>query len=83
KRGGFGEFRLYDHIADGPTALLVEGRDMDPADFETMFNKIRELSPTLSLISHSMIPGDVPFDFQPSPVNNIIMAEIFDSPKQD
>ncbi len=83
KRGGFGEFKLYDHVVDGPTALLVEGRDMDPADYETMYNKIRELSPTLSLISHSMIPGDFPFNFQPSPINNIIMAEIFDSPKRD
>lgn len=83
KRSGAGEFRLYDHVSDGPTALLVEGKQMDPVDFEAMYEKIRELAPTLSLVSHSMIPGDIPFHYQPEPINNIYMANVFDAPKKD
>lgn len=83
KRSGTGEYRLYDHMADGAASLLVDGRQMDPTDYETMYNKIRELAPTLSLVAFSMIPGDIPYNFQPSPVNNILMSQIFDSPKKD
>lgn len=83
KRGGIGEFRLYDYVADGPSALLIEGRQMDPSDYQALYEKIQELAPTLALVSHSLIPGDIPFNYQPSPVNNIIIADILESPKKD
>jgi len=83
KRSGMGEFKLYDHVADGPTTLLVEGRQMDSFDYEAVYDRIYELAPTLALVSHSMIPGDIPFNFQPSPINNILMASVFDAPKKD
>lgn len=83
KRSGIGEFQLYDHVADGPSALLVDGRHMDSANYQTLYEKIRELAPTLALVSHSLVPGDVPFNYQPSPVNNIMMADILESPKKD
>lgn len=83
KRGGFGEFRLYDPVADGPTSLLISGREMDFTDYEAAYNKIRERAPTLSLVVLSLIPGDIPYNFQPTPENNIIMSEIFESPKED
>jgi len=83
KRGGFGEYRLYDPVADGPTSLLISGREMDFTDYEAAYNKIREMAPTLSLVVLSMIPGDIPYNFQPTPENNIIMSEIFESPKED
>jgi len=82
KRGGFGEYRLYDPVADGPTSLLIGGREMDFTDYESAYRKIRELAPTLSLVVLSVIPGDIPYNFQPSPENNIIMSEIFESPKK-
>ncbi|MFO7979658.1 MAG: GWxTD domain-containing protein [Candidatus Aminicenantes bacterium] len=82
KRGGFGEYRLYDPVADGPTNLLVGGREMDFTDYKAAYEKIRELAPTLSLVVLSIVPGDIPYNFQPSPENNIIMSEIFESPKK-
>lgn len=82
KRGGFGEYRLYDPVADGPTSLLIGGREMDFTDYEAAYRKIRELAPTLSLVVLSLVPGDIPYNFQPSPENNIIMSEIFESPKK-
>ncbi|GAI93408.1 unnamed protein product, partial [marine sediment metagenome] len=83
KRGGAGEWRLYDHFADGPASLLEYRSDIDFTDFEGLYERIRELGHTLCLVSHSMIPGDIPFNFQPSPMNNIILANILDSPKKD
>ncbi|MFW6139720.1 MAG: GWxTD domain-containing protein [Acidobacteriota bacterium] len=82
KRGGFGEYKLYDPVADGPTSLLIGGREMDFADYEAAYQKIRELAPTLSLVVLSVVPGDIPYNFQPSPENNIIMSEIFESHKK-
>jgi GWxTD domain-containing protein len=83
KRGGFGEYVLYDPVADGPTSLLVGGREMDFTDYQTAYQTIREMAPTLSLVVLSIVPGDIPYNFSPSPENNIIMAEIFESPKKD
>ncbi len=83
KRSGIGEFQLYDHVADGPSALLVDGRHMDSANYQDLYEKIQELAPTLALVSHSLVPGDIPFNYQPSPVNNILMADILESPKKD
>jgi GWxTD domain-containing protein len=83
KRGGFGEYRIYDPVADGPTSLLVGGREMDFADYERAYEKIRELAPTLSLVVLSIVPGDIPYNFQPTPEYNIIMSEIFESPKKE
>jgi len=83
KRGGAGEWRLYDHFSDGPAKLLEYRSDLEFTDFEGLYERIRELGHTLCLVSHSMIPGDIPYNFQPSPMNNIIMANILDSPKED
>lgn len=83
KRGGAGEWKLYDHLADGPHRLLEQSTFLDTTNYMELFEKIKELAPTLSFVSHSMIPGDIPFNYQPSPINNIYMASILDSPKKD
>ncbi len=83
KRGGVGEYKLYDPLTDTPTALMVYGRHFDLEDYEGMYDYLRERSPTLALVSLSMIPGDIPYNFVPSPQNNIMLAEILESPKKD
>ncbi len=83
KRGGVGEYKLYDPLTDTPTALMVYGRHFDLENYEGMYEYIRERSPTLALVSLSMIPGDIPYNFVPSPQNNIMLAEIIESPKKD
>jgi GWxTD domain-containing protein len=83
KRGGAGEYKLYDPLSDGPATLMIEGRKLDPFAYEKTYEKIYELAPTLALVSLSMIPGEIPFNYQPSPRNNVIIADILESPIED
>ncbi len=83
KRGGAGEYKLYDPVSDGPAALMIEGRNLDPFAYEKTYEKINELAPTLALVSLSMIPGEIPFNYQPSLRNNIVLADIMESPIED
>jgi tetratricopeptide (TPR) repeat protein len=62
---------------------MIHSKGFAIEDFESMYERIRELAPTLSLVALSVIPGDIPYDFQPSPQNTIILANIFESPKKD
>ena len=83
QRGGSGEYKLYNPASDGPLSLLVDARGLDPSDHEQVYAKIKELAPTLAPVSVSIIPGELPFRFTPSPQNSIILAQIFESPKKD
>jgi len=83
QRGGAGEYRLYDPLSDGPGALLVNSHGIAPEDYETFYEKIRELAPTLADVSLTRIPGDFPYNYQPSPRNTILLADILKSPKKN
>jgi GWxTD domain-containing protein len=83
QREGFGEFKLYSQTSDGPLSLIIDKTGLDYTDYEKQFEKIRELAPTLANVSISMIPGQYPYNYQPSPRNNIILADIIESPKKD
>jgi GWxTD domain-containing protein len=83
KRGGAGEYKQYDALSDGPAALMIDGRNLDPFAYEETYEKLYELAPTLALVSLSMIPGEIPFNYQPSPRNNIIIADILESASKD
>jgi len=82
QRHGVGEYQLYDPVSDGPAALLLQGRNLDPFDYEGLYNEIRDLAPALALVSLSLIPGEFNYGFQPSPRNAIILADILNSPKK-
>ncbi|MBN1272763.1 MAG: GWxTD domain-containing protein [Candidatus Aminicenantes bacterium] len=83
QRGGTGEFKLYDPVSDGPSRLLIQSKGFAMEDYESMYERIREIAPTLADISLSLIPGDIPFNYMPSPRNTILIAEILESPKKD
>ena len=84
QRGGIGEFKLYDPVSDGPTRLLLDQRNIsDPFDYSTLYEKIKELAPTLAEISITRIPGEYNYDLSPSPRNAILLADILESPKKD
>lgn len=85
QRGGVGEYKLYDPVSDGPARLLSTNLSEHPEslDYEEIYDKIREIAPTLADIAFSMVPGEVNYDFSPSTRNVLIMAEIFESPKKD
>ena len=83
QRGGSGEFKLYNPAADGPASLLIDTAGIDLTNGEQLYDKIKELAPTLAGVSISMIPGEYPYNFQPSPQCNIILSNIFESAKKD
>ena len=83
QRGGAGDYRLYDPVSDGPAALLLNKRDIDPTNYYELYDKIREIAPTLADISISLVPGEFNPDYSPSTQNNIIMASIYESPRKD
>jgi len=83
QRSGVGDFKLYDPVSDGPARLLVNPSGLDPLNYEELFERIKEISPTLADLSITMVPGEYNYDFSPSPRNMIILAEIMQSPKKD
>ncbi|MBM3285566.1 MAG: GWxTD domain-containing protein, partial [Candidatus Aminicenantes bacterium] len=83
QRSGAGEFKLYNPTSDGPLSLIVDARGIDITDYRAQYEKIKELAPTLAGVAISMIPGQYPYNFQPSPQANILLADIFESPKKN
>jgi GWxTD domain-containing protein len=83
QRNGSGEYVLYNPAGDGPHSLLVNSGGVDIFENEKAYAKIRELAPTLADVSISLIPGERPLNFVPSPRNNILLSDIFESPRRD
>ncbi|HMA54725.1 MAG TPA: GWxTD domain-containing protein, partial [Acidobacteriota bacterium] len=84
QRGGVGEFKLYDPVSDGPTRLLLDQKNIDdPFDYSSLYEKIKELAPTLAEIAITRIPGEYNYDLSPSPRNAILLADILEAPKKD
>ncbi|MFP4081304.1 MAG: GWxTD domain-containing protein [Candidatus Aminicenantes bacterium] len=83
QRHGSGEYKLYNPFSDGPAELIIHKSGLDLTDYRKLYEKIKELAPTLANMAISLVPGEYPYNFQPSPRNNIILAKIFESPKKD
>jgi len=83
QKGGVGEYKLYNPVSDGPASLLIKSYRMDPFNYLKQYETIRELAPMLSMVCLSLVPGDIPFNFQPSTVNITILADILESPKKN
>jgi len=83
QKRGAGPFKLYDPFSDGPMSLLLDKRNVDPDDYSQLYDKILDIAPTLADLSMSFIPGEYGMNFTPSPRNNIILANIIESPKKD
>ena len=83
KRKGSGDFRLYDPGSDGIFSLLMNTDDLSFDDYPTLYQRLRELVPELAPIALSIIPGEIPYSFVPSPRDSILIADILESPKKD
>ena len=81
--GGSGEYKLYNPAADGPARLLVRPEEVDQSNFQVVYEKIRELTPSLAPVVLSFIPGEFPYSFVPSPQSTILLARMIESPKTD
>jgi GWxTD domain-containing protein len=80
KRLGAGEWKLYNPSSDGPAQLLVQDNSIESNDYTAIYKKIREIAPTLAGPAMSMLPDDIPNNFQPSTRNSFILANIYESP---
>lgn len=83
QRGGAGEYKLYDPVSDGPASLLIKGGQYAFEDYRALYERIMELAPGLATASLSLIPGEIPYGYRPSPLNTILIANIVESPKKD
>jgi tetratricopeptide (TPR) repeat protein len=77
-----GEYKLYDPFVDGPFKLLVQTKGLNPTDYEDLYERIEGIAPDLAAVALSIIPGEIPYMFHPSPDNALMMANILDSPKK-
>jgi GWxTD domain-containing protein len=82
QRSGAGEYRLYNPTVDGPSSLIIDTKGLDLFNYQKLYQKIYELAPTLAPVVLSVIPGQIPFNYTPSPQTNIILADIVGSPKK-
>ena len=52
------DFKLYDPARDTPYAFFPQSALGDPVDYETAYEKLREINPTIAQVSLSLIPGE-------------------------
>jgi GWxTD domain-containing protein len=83
QRGGGGEYKLYNPASDGPASLLVDTRNIDTMNTVQVYQKIKQLAPTLAGPSISLIPNETASGYAPSPRSSILLAQILDSPRKD
>jgi GWxTD domain-containing protein len=81
QRGG-GEYKLYNPVADGPESLIIDTYGLDVTDHQAVYEKIRELAPTLAGVSLSLIPGQIPYGYIPSLQSGLILSQVFEFPKK-
>ncbi len=82
KRRGTGDWDLYNHTADGPASLLVQGDTISMKDYRALYQDIKKLAPTLATPAITMVPNEIPYNYRPSPLNNMIMANVYKSPSK-
>lgn len=82
RKDGVGEYKLYNPLADGPASLLMNTFGLSVDNSLQVFEKLREVAPSLAPLSLSPVPGDIRFDYQPSMQAEMIFADILNSPKK-
>lgn len=82
KKYGGGEYKLYDPFSDGPDKLFLQRNQYDLYNYESLYEKLKELDYNLAEVSLSLIPGEIPMNFMPSPRTPYIIANILDLPKK-
>lgn len=83
RKGQAGPFRLYDPVSDGPTALLESPSPRDLTEIPEVYGRIFQEAPDLAPLTLTLIPGSVPYNFQPSPQASLILSRIQDAAKKD
>ncbi len=83
RRGVGGDYKLYDPFLDGPSQLLIDpGSGTDITDYRSVYEKIYDIRPNLALVCLSIVPGEIPYGYQPSTATQARLATILSSPKR-
>lgn len=62
---------------------MIDTRELDLTNYEELYNKIQEIEPSLAPVTLSLIPGEIPFNYQPSLETPRIISNIFTAPVKD
>ena len=76
------EWQFYNPVLDGPGALLQKNDFVSYDDTESAYEKVKELAPTLAMPAIAMVPNEVNPNYRPSLRINLIIANIYESPKR-
>ncbi len=77
---GHGEYKLYSPVGDGPQALLT-GYFGGPGDYQSAYEKLRQIEPTLAAASLSLVPGEETGAYgRPSLGSDLLIQRIETSP---
>jgi len=82
RKGGSGEYKLYDPLMDGPDSLFLQRQAYNAFDYEKLYEKLKELSPSLADVALSPIPGEIPYNYQPTAKTSLLIKEIMELPKE-
>ena len=66
-----------------PGSSSTSGTSTTPSTTSSLYEKIKDLAPTLAEVAITRIPGEYNYDLSPSPRNAILLADILESPKKD
>jgi tetratricopeptide (TPR) repeat protein len=84
KKDNLGEYKMYNPAADGPQSLLRQTRDttgLDPLDYEANYKVILDEHPQLARASLTLLPNDMPYDFQPSLQSQQFLQRVIELPQ--
>ena len=76
------EWKFYNPSVEGPAALLIKHMPVDELNYAAIYEKIKELAPELAMPAITMIPNEIAPGFRPSLRNNLIVSNIYESPKR-
>ncbi len=82
RKGGSGEYKLYDPLIDGPDSLFLQRQAYNVFDYEKLYEKLKELSPSLADVALSPIPGEIPYNYQPTAKTALLTKDIMELPKE-
>ena len=82
KKSGAGDYKLYDPFADGPDSLFLQWKAYERYDYEKVYEKLKSASPDLADVALSVVPGEIPYDYQPVHESSIILSKIQDYQKE-
>ncbi|MCP5105879.1 MAG: GWxTD domain-containing protein [bacterium] len=83
KKDNVGEYKLYDPASDGPHSLLRPTREttaVDPTNTAANYEIILNAHPSLAKASLTLLPDDMPYDFNPSLRSQLLLQKIIELP---